>query len=109
MSVCVSVCLSACLSVVQLGTHHLSFRAPLLVGSDPEDFVRLLHASYDVQFMEHVAGGRSNRDQNPLAKESEKINHFCQDNNVRADILHNMQVRYYGLSLPLCALQRHAK
>ena len=82
-----------CLSVVQLGTHHLSFRAPLLVGSDPEDFVRLLHASYDVQFMEHVAGGRSNRDQNPLAKESEKINHFCQDNNVRADILHNMQVR----------------
>ena len=57
-----------CLSVVQLGTHHLSFRAPLLVGSDPEDFVRLLHTSYDVQFMEHVAGGRSPRDQNPLAK-----------------------------------------
>ena len=30
--------------IVQLGTHDLSFRAPLLVGSDPEDFVRLLHA-----------------------------------------------------------------
>ena len=61
-----------CLSVVQLGTHHLSFRAPLLVGSDPEDFVRLLHTSYDVQFMEHVAGGRSPR-------EREKIM-FAKDN-----------------------------
>ena len=40
-----------CLSVVQLGTHHLSFRAPLLVGSDPEELVRLLHVSYGVQFV----------------------------------------------------------
>ena len=30
--------------ILQLGTHDLSFRAPLPVGSDPEDFVRLLHA-----------------------------------------------------------------
>ena len=37
--------------IVQLGTNDLSFRAPLLVGSDPEEFVRLLHASYDVQFV----------------------------------------------------------
>ena len=36
---------------VQLGTTDLSFRAPLLVGSDPEDFVRLLRASYGVQFV----------------------------------------------------------
>ena len=63
---------------MQLGTHDLSFRVPLLVGSDPEDFVRPLHASYEFQFMEHVAGGRNPRDQNPLAKEREKINHVCQ-------------------------------
>ena len=70
--------MSVCLSVVQLDTHNLSFCAPLLVDSDPEDFVRLLHAWYGVQFMEHAAGGRSPRDQNPLAKEREKINHACQ-------------------------------
>ena len=29
----------------------LSFRAPLVVGSDPEELVRLLHASYGVQFV----------------------------------------------------------
>ena len=37
--------------IVQLGTNELSFRALLLVGSDPEEFVRLLHASYGVQFV----------------------------------------------------------
>ena len=37
--------------IVQLGTNDLSFRAPLLVGSDPEELVRLLHASYGVQFV----------------------------------------------------------
>ena len=37
--------------IVQRGTNDLSFRAPLLVGSDPEEFVRLLHASYGVQFV----------------------------------------------------------
>ena len=37
--------------IVQLGTNDLSFRAPLLVGPDPEEFVRLLHASYGVQFV----------------------------------------------------------
>ena len=37
--------------IVQLGTNDLSFRAPLLVGADPEEFVRLLHASYGVQFV----------------------------------------------------------
>ena len=35
--------------IVQLGTTDLSFRAPLLVGSDPE--VLLLHASYGGQFV----------------------------------------------------------
>ena len=37
--------------IVQLGTNDLSFRAPLLVGSDPEELVRLVHASYGVQFV----------------------------------------------------------
>ena len=37
--------------IVQLGATYLSFRAPLLVGSDPEEFVRLLHASYGIQFV----------------------------------------------------------
>ena len=37
--------------IVQLGTNALSFRAPLLVGSDPEELVRLLHASYGAQFV----------------------------------------------------------
>ena len=37
--------------IVQLGTNELSFRALLLVGSDPEEFVCLLHASYGVQFV----------------------------------------------------------
>ena len=38
--------------IVQLGTNDLSSRAPLLEGSsDPEEFVRLLHASYGVQFV----------------------------------------------------------
>ena len=37
--------------IVQLGTTDLSFRAPLLVDSDPEDFFRLLHASYGIQFV----------------------------------------------------------
>ena len=37
--------------IVKLGTNDLSFRVPLLVGSDPEEFVRLLHASYGVQFV----------------------------------------------------------
>ena len=40
--------------IVQLGTTDLSFRAPLLVGSDPEDFIRLLHASYGVQFVPYA-------------------------------------------------------
>ena len=40
--------------IVQLGTNDLSFRAPLLVGSDPEELVRLLHASYGVQFVVHA-------------------------------------------------------
>ena len=30
--------------IVQLGTNDLSSRSPLLVGSDLEDFIRLLHA-----------------------------------------------------------------
>ena len=37
--------------VAQLGTTDLSFRAPLQLGSDPEDFIRLLHASYGVPFV----------------------------------------------------------
>ena len=37
--------------ILQLGPNDLLFRAPLLVGSDPEDFVRLLLASYGVQFV----------------------------------------------------------
>ena len=37
--------------IVQLGTNDLSFRAPLLMGSDPEELVRLLRASYGVQFV----------------------------------------------------------
>ena len=37
--------------IVQLGTNDKSFRAPLLVGSDPEEFVRLLRASYGVLFV----------------------------------------------------------
>ena len=37
--------------IVQFGTNDLSFRAPLLVGPDPEEFVRLQHASYGVQFV----------------------------------------------------------
>ena len=37
--------------IVQLGTNDLSFRAPLLVGSDSAELVRLLHASYGVQFV----------------------------------------------------------
>ena len=37
--------------IVQLGKNDLSFRSPLLVGSDPEESVRLLHASYGVQFV----------------------------------------------------------
>ena len=37
--------------IVQLGTNDLSFRAPLLMGSDPEELVRLVHASYGVQFV----------------------------------------------------------
>ena len=40
--------------IVQLDTNGLSSRAPLLVGSDPEDFVRLLHASYGVLFVVHA-------------------------------------------------------
>ena len=35
--------------IVQLGTNDLSSRLPLLVGSDLEDFVRLLHDSCGVQ------------------------------------------------------------
>ena len=37
--------------IVQLGTNDLSSRPPLLVGSDLEDFVRLLHDSCGVQFV----------------------------------------------------------
>ena len=37
--------------IVQLGKNDLSFRSPLLVGSDPEEFVHLLHASYGVQLV----------------------------------------------------------
>ena len=37
--------------IVQLGTNDLSFRPPSLVDSDPEEFVRLLHDSYGVQFV----------------------------------------------------------
>ena len=37
--------------IVQLGTADLSLRIPLLMSSDPEDFVHLLHASYGVQFV----------------------------------------------------------
>ena len=64
--------------IVQLGTHDLSFRAPLLMGSDPEDFVHLLHAPETERHTKHAAGGGSPREQNPLAKEREIINHACQ-------------------------------
>ena len=37
--------------IVQLGTNDLSSRPPLLVGSDLEDFVRLLHDWCGVQFV----------------------------------------------------------
>ncbi len=37
--------------IVQVGTNDLSFRPPLPVGSDLEDFVCLLCDSYDVQFI----------------------------------------------------------
>ena len=37
--------------IVQLGTNDLSFRLPLQVGFDHEDFVLLLHDSYGVQFV----------------------------------------------------------
>ena len=37
--------------IVQLGANDLSFRAPLLMGSGPEELVRLLRASYGVQFV----------------------------------------------------------
>ena len=37
--------------IVQLGTNNLSFCPPLLVGSDLEDFVCLLHDSYGLQIV----------------------------------------------------------
>ena len=37
--------------IVQLGTNDLTSRSPLLVDSDLEDFVRLLHDSCGVQFV----------------------------------------------------------
>ena len=37
--------------IVQLGTNDLSFRPRLLVGSDLEHFVCLLHDSYGFQFV----------------------------------------------------------
>ena len=37
--------------IVQLGTNNLTFQSPLQVGSELEDFVRLLHDSYGVKFV----------------------------------------------------------
>ena len=37
--------------ILQRGTNELSLLPPLLVGSDPEGFVHLLHASYGVHFV----------------------------------------------------------
>ena len=37
--------------IVQLGTNDLPFQSPLQVGSELEDFVRLLHDSYGVKFV----------------------------------------------------------
>ena len=37
--------------IVQLGTNDLPFQSPLQVGSELEDFVRLLHDSYGVNFV----------------------------------------------------------
>ena len=37
--------------IVQLGTNDLSFRPRLAVGSNLENFVRLLHDSYGAQFV----------------------------------------------------------
>ena len=36
---------------MQLGTNDLPFQSPLQVGSELEDFVRLLHDSYEVKFV----------------------------------------------------------
>ena len=37
--------------IMQLGTNDLPFQSPLQVGSELEDFVRLLHDSYGVKFV----------------------------------------------------------
>ena len=37
--------------IVQLGTNDLPFQSPLRVGSELEDFVRLLHDFYGVEFV----------------------------------------------------------
>ena len=37
--------------IVQLGTNDLPFQSPLQVGSELEEFVRLLHYSYGVRFV----------------------------------------------------------
>ena len=37
--------------IVQLGTNDLPVQSPLQVGSELEDFVRLLHDSYGVKFV----------------------------------------------------------
>ena len=63
--------------------------------------------------MKQGADGRSPRDQNPTAKERERINQSCQVGRQQCRQCQDGQIAqnasHYGLSLPLCSIRRRAK